>query len=127
MQTDVALDFAALWLDVLDEPGWEDVVQEVTATVDPSYFSGERAIEQVRLSFVGVPKALELSATQLSGKVRVVRPLLPYLLKQAGADTYVYQVRSLRRASAGAELTVVAESPLITGAGPELPVQPPLG
>jgi hypothetical protein len=120
-------DFEALWRSVLESPGWDDITQDVSVSVDVSFFTGPNALDQVKVSlYNGDEATIELSAGVLNGNVKLIRPILPYLLRQDTADDYFYRVESMRKSSQNGELVKVAESGWTGGEGPSLTVTPPL-
>ncbi|MCY1013631.1 hypothetical protein OV079_50510 [Nannocystis pusilla] len=123
-RVDVELDFEALWRSVLETPGWDDIVHEVAVTIDASYFTGPHALARVTVSFDADETTIELDADARGRTVALVRPFLPYLLQQPGADTYFYRVESWRQAGDG-RLVKVAETSWLRGEGPSLTLVPP--
>lgn len=126
LQFQVMLDFNALWTTVLDEPGW-DLVHNIAVTADPSWFAGASAVERLDVTFNRSEALVQLTADRPSQEVRLIRPLIPFLLKdEVKADAFDYRVASYRNAGGSGELTKIAESAVLTGSGPSLDLTPPL-
>jgi hypothetical protein len=123
----VDLNIEELWRSVLDTPGWDDITQDVDVSVDASFFSGPNALDGVAVTlFNGDEATIGLSAEVLGGAVKLIRPFLPYLLRQDTGDDYFYRVESLRKSGPEGNLTKVAELNWTSHEGPILTVTPPL-
>jgi hypothetical protein len=126
-QMQVHLDFAELWRSILDQPGWEGLIRPVKVDVDPGCFDrpdDPHPIHLVRVRFNSDELVVELTANRLSAEVKLVRPLLAYLLEKASADVYTFRVESWHRNREG-DLVLVGTSALLDDRMPTLTVSPP--
>jgi hypothetical protein len=126
LEHDVAIDVVALWLSILAAPGWDGVLQIVDVSVDASYFAAARAADRVRVHFNAGETSIELDAAQPSGRVRLLRPLLAYLMKLDAAQEYFYQAEVWRAPDGASPAQLVATAPIQRQRGPVLSIAPPL-
>jgi hypothetical protein len=126
LQVAVHIDFERLWLSVLETPGWDDIIHQLTVTIDPSYFTGPKALEKVVVSFNAEEKLITFTRDVLRHDVELVRPFLAYLRRLPSADDYLFRVESWRKQNQGSELVKIAETGWTKANGPALPVTPPL-
>jgi hypothetical protein len=124
-QLQIDIDFEALWASVLETPGWDDITQSVAVSVDGAYFTGGNALSSIQVSFNHDEANLELTAARPSGEVKLIRPFLPYLLRLASADRYLFRVESYAVPSSGGAPVRIAESAWTAHDGPALTILPP--
>jgi hypothetical protein len=123
----VDLNIEELWRSVLDTPGWDDITQDVDVSMDASFFSGANALDAVTVTlFNGDEATIDLSTVAPRGTVKLIRPFLPYLMRQDTADDYFYRIESLRKSGPEGHLVKVAELNWTSHEGPALTVTPPL-
>jgi hypothetical protein len=127
LQVAVDIDFERLWLSVLETPGWDDIIQQVTVTIDSSYFTGPNALEKVVVSFNAEEKQITFTRDVLRHDIELVRPFLAYLHRLPSADDYFFHVESWRKPDSASEPAKIAETAWMKATGRELPITPPLG
>lgn len=99
IQVKVNLDFKALWLSVLEKPGWDDITHSVTVTILPGYFDGPHALDKVVVIFNHKEAVVELHKQALRETIELTKPWLPFLLREEIADDYFYRVESWQNGS----------------------------
>jgi hypothetical protein len=127
LQVAVDIDFERLWLSVLETPGWDDIIQKVTVTINSTYFTGPTALEKVVVSFNAEEKQITLNREVLRHDIELVRPFLAYLHRLPSADDYFFRVESWRKPDPASEPVKIAETAWTKSTGRELPITPPLG
>ena len=97
IQAKVDYDLRALWLSIQEQEGWEDSTHTIALSINASYFEGADALDSVRIIFNHEEATVELNRETLTDSVGLVKPWLPYLLRNAVADDYFYKVESRRK------------------------------